>query len=341
MSKHSTIGIVGCGYWGRNYIRVFNQLPQSKVVGVADINSERLTEIQRDYPQLHLFQDYTALIQTCHPDALVVATQATTHYPIIRNALESGLHVLAEKPLTTKVSDAVSLADLAQATGRVLAVGHTFLYNDAIVKLKSLLTEGVLGQLYYLQATRTHLGPIREDVDAVWDLAAHDISIFNYLLNASPRSVTAVGGRYLRSDRVDVSFITLTYESGVIGNIHLSWIDSNKVRQIAAIGSRARVVVDDLNNLEKLRIYEKGISVQRSVADFGEFQYLLRDGDIVSPKLTLREPLKVQCQDFLDALHQQTLPRSTAATGVAVVSVLAAIEQSLHREGQPIEIERA
>ena len=242
-------------------------------------------------------------------DAVVIATPASTHRELVQASLESGHHVLVEKPMALDVAGCDALCDLAAASGRVLMVGYTFLYNAGVRKMKECMAPDQFGQVYYLHATRTNLGPIRQDVNAVWDLAPHDIAIFNYLLEDSPLWASAIGTRVLKTSRDDIAFATLGYRNGVVGNIHVSWSDPNKVREVVAVGSRRRVVFNDLNDVERVRYYERGVAAGDGIAEtYGEFKLLVRDGDIVSPKVEPSEPLKNQCLEFVDAISTEPCP---------------------------------
>lgn len=333
-----SIGIIGCGYWGRNYVRLFDELPRSELLRCADFDSEKLTALKQKYPLVDTSTSFDEILVDDRIDAVVICTPASTHFEVARKCLDAGKSVLVEKPITTTSQDAAALVELAKANGVVLMVGHTFLYNDAIVTMKEYMQGDGFGRVYYLHARRNHLGPIREDVSAVWDLAPHDVSIFRYLLDAEPLSVSALGGCFLKDDRADVSFINLTFPGNVVANIQASWVDSNKIREVVAIGSKMRIVFNDLDNLEKIRIFKKGISPQRDITGFGEFQYLLRDGEIVSPKLELREPLMTLCNHFLDCIESGEKPLSDGEDGRAIVAVLEAIEESMQQGGAPVQL---
>lgn len=332
------IGIIGCGHWGPNYIRNFTELPESEVVMVCDIDEARLNGIKGRFREIEIERDYERLLDNPAIEAVVVSTPASTHYQIVRDALEAKKDILCEKPLTLLPEESEELVNLANETERILMVAHTFLYNPAIKRMREYILGGEIGKIYYLQASRTHLGLIREDVNAVWDLATHDVAIFSYLLDTQPEEVSARGGSYLRQGRCDAAFITLSYPDGIIGSITVSWVDSNKVRELAIIGSRARLFFNDLDNLEKLRIYEKGVSVERSYTGFGEFQYLLRDGDIISPKIELKEPLRLQCQHFIECVKERKTALTDGKNGLEVVRVMAAIDESLRQGGIPVKI---
>ncbi len=251
----------------------------------------------------------------------------------------AGKHVLVEKPMTTNIEQAQRLAEVVEKTQKVLLVGHIFLYNSGIRKMKEYITDENFGQIYYLSATRTNLGPIRHDVNVVWDLAPHDVSIFGYLLDAQPLWVSATGSKALKNDRYDVTFITLGYPNGVIGNIRVSWIDPNKVREIVVVGSQKRIVFDDLNNQEIIRIFEKGVSLVGQPDSYGEFlRFAVRDGDIISPKIDITEPLKNQCRHFLDCIINNCTPLTGIQNGQDVVRIITAIHKSLAKNGSSIEV---
>jgi len=331
------IGIVGCGYWGINYVRVFNELKDCLVTRVCDMSDQRLQVVHSRFPDVFPGRFLEDLVVDPEIDAVVVATPAAAHYTTARDALLHDKHVLVEKPLTTRVEDGDKLVNLAKERGLTLMVGHTFLYNPAIVKLKEYVTADDFGSVYYLHATRTHLGLIRQDVDAMWDLAPHDISIFSFLLGEHPLWVSAVAGSFLNG-HPDVGFISLGYPNGIMGNIHVSWIDSNKVREVVVVGSKKRIVFDDLNNLERLRIYEKGASISADVGSFGEFQLQLRDGDIISPSFETSEPLKNQCNHFVDCVENGTPVLSDGYNGLDVVRVMSAVDRSVAQQGRAVEI---
>jgi predicted dehydrogenase len=332
------IGVIGCGYWGVNYLRVLSSLGRPPVV-CADADARRLADVKVQFPQLQFEESAEAVLAHEDVGAVIVSTTASTHHELASLALRAGKDVLVEKPLTLDPREAADLVTLARDQGRVLMVAHTFMYNPAVRRMRELLQRGEAGSIYYLSARRTHLGLIRSDVSALWDLAPHDVSIFSFLLDARPQSVTACGGRYLGREQMDTVFATLTYPSGILGNIFVSWVDTNKVREVAVVGSRARYLFDDLNNLEKLRIFQKGISIDRPYSDFGDFQLLLRDGDIISPRLDLVEPLKLLTEHFLSRIMDRKQPLSPALNGWEVVTILDAIDRSARAGGTPVSLD--
>jgi predicted dehydrogenase len=339
LSSKIHVGLIGYGYWGPNYARALADLPDLSLTFVCDTQEEQLRRAAVRFPGVPLSQDVSEAVRRDDVDAVIISTPASTHYELARLALESGRHVIVEKPLALEIEHCEHLGELAEKKGLVLMVAHTFLYNSGIQKLREFVKSSNFGRVYYLHATRTNLGPIRPDVNAVWDLAPHDISIFNYLMDEQPLWVSAIGSRALGNIREDVAFITLGYSNDVIGNIHVSWADPNKVREVVVVGSRQRLVFDDLNSLERVRIYEKGVSVGETHAgSFGEFKLLMRDGDIVSPKIELSEPLKGQLTDFVEAVIGHRQPLSGSLSGTHVVQALKAIDISIRERGAAVEV---
>ncbi len=339
MDEPLRIGVIGCGYWGINYVRVFDELRDTTVSFVCDFNAERLRLVQHRFRGTRVCTSVEKLLNKSSVDAVVVATPASTHFELVKQCLEHGKHVLVEKPITTSSADALALTELAHARNLVLLVGHTFMFNAGIRTIKRYIDSKAIGQLYYLHATRTNLGPIRMDVNAIWDLAAHDVSIFNYVLGIAPKWVSAVGIHALGNGREDVGFITLGYADEVIGNIHVSWADPNKVREVVVVGSDMRVVFNDLDSQERVRVFHKGVSaVPAEPASFGEFRFQLRDGDIVSPLVESSEPLKNQAMHFLECVRSKTPPLCDGMAAYRVVKVLEAIDRSMHQKGVPIAV---
>lgn len=334
------IAVVGCGYWGMNYVRIFNELLEARLVAICEERSDRLNEIGWRFPGVDLTTDIESVAAHPEIDAVIVCTEATTHYDVTRRLLSSGKHVLVEKPLTTTSADAVELIALAEANAAVLMVGHTFVFNAGIQKVKEYVRTGQ-GRVYYLYARRTNLGPIRRDVNALWDLAPHDIAIFNYLLDSVPEWVSAVGGKVLRNCRHDVGFISLGYPGNIIGHIHVSWADPDKAREVVIVRSDKRIVFNDLNGIEQVRVFEKGIStLEEEPLNYGESRFEIRDGDIISPRIKPTEPLKNQCRHFLECVRLGQRPVSSGAEGRDVVRVLEAVNRSIENKGQQIEVER-
>ena len=332
------IALVGYGHWGPNYLRNLQMMDDAEIVTVVDRDPQALARVRKGFPHLQTSPDLSSVLGDGKIDAVIITTPAHTHYELTRQALEAAKHTLFEKPLALTVKDGKELVRFSEKAKRILMVGHTFLYNPAVRKMKEYVDRGILGKIYYLQAARTHLGLIRTDVSAVWDLAPHDISIFSYLLGKLPRRVSAIGMRHLNPKLEDVAFLNFFYEGEILGNIHISWVDSNKLRQVAVIGSKARIVFDDLNSLERLRVFEKGVSIDKPYTNFGEFQLLLRDGDIVSPKVEAEEPLRNVCLEFIVSIQKGKKPLADGMNGLHVVRAMCAAQESIQRDGEPVEI---
>jgi predicted dehydrogenase len=274
-------------------------------------------------------------------DAAVVATPVSTHHPVAMRLLEAGKHVLVEKPMAGSVAEAEELKKTAEDRGLVLMVGHTFLYTAAVNKMKELITSGELGHIYYINTTRVNLGLFQEDINVVWDLAPHDVSILNYILGSDPLTVSAQGKAYIQADIEDVAFLSLTYPGDVIAHTHVSWLNPDKIRRTTVVGSKKMLVYDDVSTLEKIRVYDKGVSVQPHYDTFGEFQLSYRFGDIYTPRLDDSEPLKVECQHFIQCIQRHGRPRSDGASGLAVVEVMERACDSLKLEGQQLTLRAA
>jgi predicted dehydrogenase len=338
-AKPLGIAVIGCGYWGMNYVRIFNELVESRVVAVCDQSAERLKEVSRRFPGVYLTTQVDDAASQPGVDAVVVCTEATTHFNVTRRLLLAGRHILVEKPLTTTTAEADKLIELAESHSAILMVGHTFVFNAGVRKVKEYVQNGD-GRVYYLYARRTNLGPIRRDVNALWDLAPHDIAIFNYLLDGTPQWVSAVGGKVLRNCRDDVGFISLGYPENVLAHVHVSWADPDKAREVVVVKSDKRIVFNDLNGIEQVRVFEKGVStVEQEPLNYGEFRFEIRDGDIISPRIEPVEPLKHQCRHFLDCVRTGKRPISSGVEGRDVVSVLEAVNRSIESKGLQVEVE--
>lgn len=334
------VAVVGVGYWGVNYIRLLNELPRVGKVIACDPRPDALEPLRRRYPSLETVDSVEGLGAMGGIDAAIVCTPAATHHSVASRLLDEGLHLLVEKPFTETSVDAIDLIRLAEKAGLTVAVGHTFLHNPAVKVLSELLRAGRFGQLYYMYARRTNLGPIRTDVNALWDLGPHDISVFNHLMGSAPLSVSAVGHRALRSNREDVGFISMTYAGNVVAHVHVSWADPSKVRELVLVGQDCRVVFNDLDATERIRIFEKGVDpVPVEGGSFAEHVLQIRDGDIISPHIPWSEPLSDQVHDFLDSIAEGRPPLSPPSAGYDVVRVMEAIDLSVAAHGAPTRIE--
>lgn len=337
--REVAIGVIGCGQWGPNHVRVFGAVPGATVTAAADPDPSRLVPIRELSPATRLERDHRRLLEDSAIDAVVIATPTATHYRLVKEALEAGKHVLCEKPLCRNAYEARELVELAGAKGAVLMVGHVFLFNPGILKVKELVDASEFGTLQYLSATRTNLGPIRGDVNAAYDLAAHDIAIFSWMNGAEPVTVSANGASFLQPGIEDVTVITLRYPGNVLATIHTSWLNPKKVREITVVGTRQMVTWDDLQGSAPVALYDKGASSTQEYGDFGEFQRVsMWEGDIRLPKVESVEPLRLQALEFIRAIEENRPSRSGASFARGIVEVLEAIGKSITRGGEPIAV---
>ncbi|MBN2185746.1 MAG: Gfo/Idh/MocA family oxidoreductase [Candidatus Krumholzibacteriota bacterium] len=332
------VGVIGCGYWGPNLIRNFSALDDAEVKICSDLELKRIEHMKKLYPSVAITQDYRDIIEDSDIDAVVIATPVSTHYKLAAEALEAGKHVFCEKPLTQNVEEGVKLVDIADKMKKTLMVGHTFVYTAAVNKIKKLIKDGELGDVYYISTSRVNLGLFQKDINVVWDLAPHDLSIMNYILDSRPLYVSATGHSYIQPEIQDVAFVTLTYPGSVLANLQVSWLNPNKIRKTTVVGSKKMLVYDDVASLEKIRIYDKGVDVIPHYDTFGEFQLSYRYGDISIPKLDDSEPLKIECQHFLDCIAGKKA-RSSGRHGLEVLLIMDAIDRSMKANGEKITIE--
>ena len=331
------VAVIGVGHWGPNLARNLHNELGVELRWVVDRDPDRLDYVRQSLPGVGTSTTVDDVWSDPEVDAVVIATPTSTHGKLVEEALRSGKHVLVEKPIVDDSVLGTSLVDLAAELGLVLMVGHVFLFNEAILVAKRLLDEGELGEVFHVTMVRTNLGPIRYDVNVNWDLAAHDVSIANYLLGSGPLSVSAVGGSWINPDIVDAVFATLRYPGNILVNLHLSWLSPRKVRDITIVGSEKMLTVDDLSLTEPIRIHDKGVSAERITPtwtdNYMSFRSSVRDGAIHIPKVNLNEPLKAECRHFLENVRSGETPRSDGAFGVGVVRVLEAIDRSLESSG--------
>lgn len=323
------VGIIGYGYWGPNLARNFAELPSSEVVAIADMKDESLKRAQAKYPQVILTRDYCELFKL-GLDAVVLATPPATHHAIAMQCLEQGLHVLVEKPLTLKSRHAEELVALAASKGLRLMVGHTFEYNPAVHALKTYIDSGELGDLYYIDTARLNLGLFQRDSNVLWDLAPHDLSILLYLLGEPPISVSAHGMPCVFEGIPDVAYLNLIFPNRKLAYVHVSWLDPCKVRRVTVVGSKKMAVYNDIENEQKIKIYDKGVEAPAYTNSFADFQCSYHYGDITIPRIRYAEPLREECQHFLDCIQNHKEPTSCGEDGLRVVKILEAAERSMN-----------
>ena len=328
------IGVIGCGYWGPNHIRNFETLPDSRVLQVADLEPKRLSHIQVLFPRVTCTQRYKDVLENPEIDAVVLATPVSTHFDMARESLLAGKHILVEKPIATSSREVTELTELAREKQKILMVGHTFLYHSAVRAIREIIQEGHLGKIHYISMQRLNLGLFQKDINVLWDLAPHDISILQYLLDESPIEVSAQGKASVNPEIEDVAMMTLRFASGVLAYIHTSWLDPKKTRQATIVGNKKMLVYNDISAAEKIEIYDKGVETPPHYDTFAEFQYAYRYGEKVSPYIEEEEPLKVQCRHFLDCIRTGNPPLSGPQNGGLVVRILEASDESLAQGGR-------
>ncbi len=331
------VGIIGYGYWGPNLVRNLLATEGVEVVYCAEQRPDRRELAARQYPTLKVVEDSDRIIDDGDVDAVVVTTPVTTHHHLAKRALEAGKHVLVSKPITRSVAEAEELVELAERRGLVLMVDHTFVYTGAVRQIKELVDAGEFGDLYYFDSVRVNLGIFQHDIDVVWDLAPHDLSILTHLVPATPKGVSAVGADHVGSGFADMAYITVYYDNGFMAHTHVNWLSPVKVRQILIGGTRRMLVYDDTEPSEKVKVYDSGIKV---TTQEGIYATLVdyRTGDMWAPKLELREALSVECAHFVDCIRFKRVPFTSGAAGVQVVKLLEAASQSLAAEGRRVSL---
>lgn len=332
------IAVIGCGYWGPNFVRIFTQMPDCEMRYCVDLDEKRLAHMKTLYPQVRTTTRFEDALEDPEVDGVVVATPVTSHHGIAKRFLEAGKSALIEKPLCLSSKEAEELVKLADQKGVALMVGHTFLFTAAVNKVKQLLVEGDLGDIHYVASSRLNLGIFQEDINVVWDLAPHDVSILNYVLDSGPEAVSANAQSFIRPPVEDVAFLTLRYPGDVMAHIHVSWLDPCKIRKSTFVASKKMVVYDDIETLEKIRIYDKGVTVQPHYETFGEFHLAYRFGDIFTPKLDDAEPLKAEANAFVRAIETGRPERATGEEGLEVVRILEAANESVRQGGKVVRL---
>lgn len=326
------VGVIGAGYWGPNLIRNFHQMPDVDVVAVADKREDRLQYIRQVYPQVGTTRSHEDFF-SMGLDAVVIATPPATHYTLARDCLQHGLHIFVEKPITLHSHHAEELIALAEACNLRLMVGHVFEYNAAVRKMKEIVDSGELGDVYYINAVRVNLGLYQPELNVLWDLAPHDLSILLYLLGDDPVSVTAQGGDRVFTGIHDIAYMHLVFPNNILAHVHVSWLDPNKERRITIVGSKKMLVYDDVEPMDKLKIYDKGVETPPYTETYADFHCSYRYGDIATPRLDLVEPLRAECQHFVECIRHGTTPQSDGRVGLRVVRLLEMADRSLRSGG--------
>jgi predicted dehydrogenase len=329
------IGVIGAGSWGRNHVRTLATMAGCELVAVCDTSAATREQLGRQFPAVTVTADAGTLLGLV--EAVVIATPATTHAGLARQAIAAGIPALIEKPFALSVRDAEDVAAAAARAGVPVMAGHLLEYHPVVERLRELIVSGALGQVYYLYGQRVNLGQVRPDENALWSFGPHDVSVALFLMGAAPVSVTASGRSYLQPGIEDVVFLTMEFASGVMAHVQLSWLDPHKERKLTVVGSRQMAVFDDMQPREKLRLYDKGVDRPPEYRSYGE-SLQIREGDIFIPRVPNIEPLAAELGHFLAVARREVPARSDAADGVRVVRVLAAASESLRQHGQPIGV---
>jgi predicted dehydrogenase len=331
-------GVIGYGYWGPNLVRNLVELPEAQLVAVSDLQPARLAQVQRRYPGVHTTTDAGELIKDPGIDAICVATPVSTHFALAMGAIRAGKHVFVEKPITHDADQALQLIEEADRGDRVLMVDHTFLYTGAVRKIRELLNEPDFGAIQYYDSVRVNLGLIQRDVSVLWDLAVHDLAILDFLIPDRPRAVSATGMRHVRGHRETLAYLTLFYDSRFIAHLHVNWLSPVKVRRTLIGGSHRMIVYDDVEPSEKVKVYDRGITLEESAE--GVYQLLVgyRSGDMHAPQLDLGEALRTELAQFLECIRTGGRPVSDGQAGLRVVEVLEAASRSMAECGRPVEL---
>jgi len=341
--RNISVGIVGAGYWGPNLVRSFAETPGCEVRYVCDLRQDLLAKIAKRFHQVKVTTRFDDLLNDPEVDGVVIATPAATHADMAARALNAGKHVLVEKPLAHEVEAGENLVRLAETQNRILMVGHTFEFNPAVRKLKDIIRDPTFGDVVYLYSRRVNLGVLRHDVNALWNLAPHDVSIILYLFEEYPRAVIAHGLAHIRKGVEDVAFMYLEFPSGKIAHVHVSWLDPSKVRNMTVIGSRRMAVYDDLDSEARLKIYDHGFEIEPITSgidhsDPASYRFRARAGDIICPNIAWKEPLSVECQHFIEVIRSGGVSLTDGENGLRVVRVLDAATLSMRQQGKRVEI---
>ncbi len=327
------VAVIGYGYWGPNLVRNFSGLEDCIVTAVCDLDESARATAGRFYPAVRVVGDVEDLLASDDVDAVAIATPVSSHFPLAQRMIQSGRHVLIEKPMTTTSQEARELISLAEDAGVVLMVDHTFLYTGAVRKIRALLEEGEIGTPYYFDSERISLGLLQQDINVVWDLAPHDLSILNYLFDERPTTLQAVGYRHVGSELEEMATLNLHYPSGLHAQIRVSWLSPVKVRRTMLGGSRRMIVYDDVEPSEKVKVYDKGVVLDLDGEDVTPLKPIYRAGDVSIPTLDRAEALQVETAHFLECIREGSRPLSSGAEGLAVVELLEAADRSLAQKG--------
>ena len=337
MKQDIGIAVIGTGDWGPNLVRNFSRLPGATLAALCDADAQRLAKTVAQYPGTRALAHVDEVCAADDVQGVVVAASAVSHFPLAKQLLEAGKDVYVEKPLTLSVADAETLVRIAREKNRILMVGHLLIYHPAVQYLKKMVDSGELGDLHYLYSQRVNLGKVRRDENALWSFAPHDLSVILHLLGQEPLDVVARGSAFLQGNVEDVVFVDLRFADRRMAHVHVSWLDPHKLRKFTVVGSQKMVVFDDMEASEKIRVYDKGVDRAGQVVSYGD-ALTVRSGDILIPKISLQEPLTLECRHFVECVRDRKRPLTDGEDGLKVVKVLAAAQASLEAGGAPVAI---
>jgi len=338
--KKSSAGIIGMGYWGPNVLRNIMDVDRFRDIYCYDIKQSQLDKSKKRYPSIKLVKKYDDILCNKDISCIFICTPPETHYKLAKDALFYDKNVLIEKPMTINVKEAEELIEISKNRSLKLMVGHTFEYSPAVEKIKEIIEEDILGDIYFISMTRINLGIHRKDVSVIWDLATHDLSILFKLINEIPNYISAVSNSFIKKGLKDVAFINLRYNTGTIVNINVSWLSPKKIREIIIVGSKKMLVYDDTKSDEKIKIFDRGVDVLKDPTSFGEYQLTYRTGDIMSPVLEATEPLRIEVSHFIDCVNNNLEPKTNGYCGLKVVKAVEAAERSSEGNGEVIMVRK-
>jgi predicted dehydrogenase len=333
-----SVGVIGYGYWGPNLVRNFAEMENTRVARVCDLSPKRLELVRRRYPTVPVGTDWRELIADPAVDAVVIATPVSTHFELAMGALRAGKHVLVEKPLAASAEEARRLIDEAARRRLILLVDHTFVYTGAVRKVRELVRDGGLGDIYYYDSVRVNLGLFQHDVNVLWDLAVHDLAIMDYVLGRRPEAVSATGMSHVAGSPEDVAYLTLFFDDSLIAHIHANWLAPVKLRRTLIGGRRKMIVYDDIEPSEKLKVYDKGITVQEDAENIYKLLISYRTGEMYAPQFDTTEALAVEARHFAECVGAERRPITDGEAGLRVLNVLEAATESLSRRGELVRV---
>ena len=339
MDKRISVGVVGCGYWGPNLVRNFRSIPDCQLKMICDSKEPRLAHLKTLYPEVTGETEYSHMLNGANIDAVAIATSVKSHYPLAKASLTAGKHTFIEKPMATSAQECEELIEIAQKKGLVLMVGHTFLYSPAVRKIKEIVNCGDIGEIRYISARRLNLGLFQKDINVAWDLAPHDISIILHIMEEQPVTVNCSGSAHTTPGIEDVTTMWLSFRKQRSAVIQSSWVDPRKIREMTIVGSKRMIVYDDVAQLEKIRIFDARVERPPHYDTFAEFHYAYHYGDTYSPYLKQEEPLKVECQHFLECIQQGRMPLTGGKQGLELVRILEACAESLRMNGAAVDMQ--